>query len=308
MQNKEELLNTIIQGDTLMELRKLPSDFIDIGITSPPYNKGEKQKGWLVKNVEYDKASDKKNESDYQQEQIEVLNELYRVIKPGGSFFYNHKTRWEKGKMIHPMEWLLKTKWNIRQEIIWDRTIAGNIRGWRFWQVDERIYWLQKPKDGNLIGEELKSKHSLMTSIWRFAPEKNNSHPAPFPLQLPLRCIYSILDDKKDCIVIDPYAGSGTTLLASKFLGHNYIGIEISKDYIKQAENRLQNYQNEYNVFITEIEKHIVKETFAERKEKGKNCGKFRSQNVIELKTNKDPSIDDNLELKLKQLEKQLFG
>ena len=66
MQNKEGLLNTIIQGDTLMELRKLPSDFIDIGITSPPYNKGEKQKGWLVKNVEYDKASDKKNESDYQ--------------------------------------------------------------------------------------------------------------------------------------------------------------------------------------------------------------------------------------------------
>ena len=107
MQNN--ILNSIINGDTLEELKKLPSDFIDIGVTSPPYNKGEKQKGWLVKNVEYDIASDKKDENLYQNEQIQVLNELYRVIKPGGSFFYNHKLRWERGKMIHPMEWLLKT-------------------------------------------------------------------------------------------------------------------------------------------------------------------------------------------------------
>lgn len=69
-----------------------------------------------------------------------MLNELYRITKPGGSFFYNHKIRWEKGLLLHPMDWLRKTNWIIRQEIIWDRMIAANIRGWRFWQVDERIY------------------------------------------------------------------------------------------------------------------------------------------------------------------------
>ena len=82
-----DILNTIIQGDTLTELRKIPDNSVDLGITSPPYNKGEKNKGWLVKNVEYDIARDNKKEIDYQNEQILVLNELYRVIKSGGSFF-----------------------------------------------------------------------------------------------------------------------------------------------------------------------------------------------------------------------------
>lgn len=104
-----------------------------MGVTSPPYNKGENKKGWLVNHVKYNGASDKKNEEDYQQEQIQVLNELYRILKPGSSFFYNHKVRWEKGLILHPMDWLRKTKWHIRQEIIWDRMIAANIRCWRFW-------------------------------------------------------------------------------------------------------------------------------------------------------------------------------
>ena len=174
MQSKD-LINKILQGDSFNILKTLPDNFIDIGVTSPPYNKGEKQKGWLVKNIEYDSVTDKKSEEEYQNEQIEVLNELYRVIKPGGSFFYNHKLRWERGLMIHPMQWIMRTKWNIRQEIIWDRMIAANIRGWRFWQIEERIYWLYKPINNNFIGEELLSNHALMTSIWRFQPEKNKN-------------------------------------------------------------------------------------------------------------------------------------
>jgi modification methylase len=262
-------MNKIILGDVLQELKKIAANSIDIGVTSPPYNKGEKQKGWLVKNVEYDSARDKKEETKYQQEQTEVLNELFRIIKTGGSFFYNHKLRWDRGKMLHPMEWLTKTKWLIKQEIIWDRGIAANIRGWKFWQVEERIYWLYKPIKGNLIGEELKSKHALMTSIWKIPPERKIEHPTPFPLQLPLRCIYSILDDKRNCIVIDPYAGSGTTLVAAKILGHNYVGIDISQNYIDMANTRIENYKSEMQSFELEISKHIVKETFKDRKNKG---------------------------------------
>ena len=300
MQNS--FLNSIINGDTLEELKKFPSDFIDIGVTSPPYNKGEKQKGWLVKNIEYDIASDKKDENMYQTEQIEVLNELYRIIKPGGSFFYNHKLRWNKGKMIHPMEWLLKTNWSIKQEIIWDRGIAANIRGWRFWQVEERIYWLYKPINNNFIGKELESKHALMTSIWRFSPEQKIKHPAPFPLQLPLRCIYSILSDTKEKIVIDPYSGSGTTLVASKFLGHNYIGIDISKDYIKVANERLKNYKQEENIFTEEIKKHFVKETFKQRKAKGIYNHHDKEKRIILKNKNNNDNIIDLFNITNKQI------
>jgi len=269
-------LDKVICGDSLSILKQLPSNSIDIGVTSPPYNKRENKKGWLVNRVVYKGVTDNLSEDEYQQKQIDILNELYRVIKEGGSFFYNHKIRWERGKMLHPMDWLRKTKWIIRQEIIWDRKIAANIRGWRFWQVEERIYWLYKPKDNNIIGEELKSKHALLTSIWRFSPESKNPHPAPFPLSLPVRAIYSILDEQKDKIVIDPFCGSGTTLVASKILGHHYIGIDITKEYVQYAIKRLQNYEKEIPVAKEEISKHIVKKTFKERKKNKEFVGRYR--------------------------------
>jgi len=272
----EKFLNRIFCGDALEILREIPDDSIDLGITSPPYNKGENKKGWLVNKVVYKNSKDNLPEDEYQQMQIKVLNELYRVIKPGGSFFYNHKIRWEKGVMLHPMDWLRKTKWVIRQEIIWDRMIAANLRGWRFWRVEERIYWLYKPKDNNLIGEELKSRHALLTSIWRIPPEKDNPHPAPFPIELPTRIIFSIFDDEKGKVVIDPYCGSGTTLVAAKLLGHHFIGIDISEEYVEFAKSRLLNAERELPKVQQEIQKHVVKKTFKQRKEKGEFVGRFR--------------------------------
>jgi len=271
--------NKIFCGDTLTILKSLPDEIVDLGVTSPPYNKGEDKKGWLVKNVKYKGASDKLPENLYQKNQVAVLNEIFRITKSGGSFFYNHKIRWERGILLHPMDWLRKTKWVIRQEIIWDRMIAANIRGWRFWQVEERIYWLYKPKDNHYIGKELKPRHALLTSIWRFPPERENPHPAPFPLALPIRCIFSVMDEEKGKLIIDPYCGSGTTLVAAKILGHNFIGIDISKEYVKFSEKRLRNYKIEEKYANEETAKHIVIKTFKERKEKGEFTGKYGSQN-----------------------------
>jgi modification methylase len=273
--NNLRYLNSIKQGDTLAVLKTLDSNFVDLGITSPPYNKQEKQKGWLVKNVKYDIYKDNKTEEEYQEDQISVLNEIFRITKDGGSFFYNHKTRWEKGEMRHPIEWLKKTKWVVKQEIIWDRTIAANIRGWRFWQVDERIYWLYKGIGFDKIGKELESKHALLTSLWRFPPERNNPHPAPFPLVLPTRIIASLLNDNEG-VVLDPYCGSGTTLVAAKLLNKKFLGIDISQEYIEHANKRLKNAHLEGGVITEEMQKHVVKKTFKQRKQDGSFVGKFR--------------------------------
>ncbi len=269
-----EYLDRIIQGDALTILENLPSEIADIGVTSPPYNKGENKKGWLVKNITYSGATDKLPEDLYQKNQIAVLDEIFRITKPGGSFFYNHKVRWERGEMLHPINWLMKTKWTIRQEIVWDRMIAANIRGWRFWQIEERVYWLYKPKGGDSIGKELKSRHALLTSIWRFSPERKNPHPAPFPLVLPLRAIYSIMDEQKGT-VIDPYSGSGTTLVAAKILGHNFIGIEISQEYSNFAKERLRNHRSEIPAANEEMIRHTVEKTFKERKANGEFTGRY---------------------------------
>ena len=181
------------------------------------------------------------------------------------------------------MEWLTKTKWCVKQEIIWDRMIAANIRGWRFWQVDERIYWLYKPIHSNQIGKELESKHALLTSIWRIAPERQNPHPAPFPLAIPARSIYSILNEEQG-LVIDPYAGSGTTLVAAKLLDKDYLGIEISSNYVEMAQTRLNNAESELPKILEEQEKHLVRKTFQNRKENKEFTGKYKKQSEVQTK------------------------
>lgn len=268
--------SSLVLGDTLSTLKTQPDDLVNVGITSPPYNKQEKQKGWLVKNVVYDAYTDALPEKVYQQNQAEVLDEIFRITVPGGSFFYNHKIRWDRGNMYHPMDWLRQTKWTVKQEIVWDRVIAANIRGWRFWQVDERIYWLYKPIGDKLIGEELRSQDAKLTSIWRGVPEGKNPHPAPFPLWLPARVIISLLGIESKGVVLDPYVGSGTTVIAAKLLGHDYLGIDISETYLEMAQQRLDDCESESNKIVNELELHGVETTFSERKLNGMNVGKHR--------------------------------
>ena len=238
-------------------------------VTSPPYNKRNKSHGWLVTNEKYSHFDDHIPEEKYQQLQIAVLDEIFRITKPGGSLFYNHKHRWTNGVLINPFSWLVNTKWTIKQELIWDRVIAANMRGWRFWQIDERIYWLYKPKDNYLIGKELESMHAKFASIWHMRPEhRTNSHPAPFPIELPTRIIYSILTSK-NCIVMDPFCGTGTTLVAAKLLGHRYFGIDVSPEYVKHAIERLEKSEDEKNRLQKEKLKHVIEDSFAARKKRG---------------------------------------
>jgi len=103
-------------------------------------------------------------------------------------------------------------------------------------------------KDGppEIIEKDEKDKSKLsknewrkyIDSIWRFPPEKNRSHPAPFPIDLPYRLI-KLFSFKGDTIV-DPFMGSGTTALASVKCGRNYIGYELNKDYIELSFGRLR--------------------------------------------------------------------
>jgi modification methylase len=268
--------NRILQGDALEHLEILPKNSIDLTITSPPYNKRKRQNpGWLVNADLYSDFDDHLEESEYQKLQIKILKELYRITKPGGSLFYNHKLRWENGELIHPLSWLTKSKWTIKQEIVWDRQIAANVRGWRFYQIDERIYWLYKPVNGYLIGKELESRHAKLSSIWRIKPApRMKEHPAPFPIEIPARIIYSLLNGVKG-LILDPFCGTGTTLVAAKLLEHDYLGIDISSTYIDLAEERIENYENEKPQVDLECQKHVVREPFKKRKERGKTTWPF---------------------------------
>ena len=75
-----EIKNKIYIGDVLDILKDISDNCIDVSVTSPPYNKQENKKGWLVKNVEYSNSTDAKPEDEYQAEQIEMLNEV--IVSP----------------------------------------------------------------------------------------------------------------------------------------------------------------------------------------------------------------------------------
>lgn len=244
--------NVVICDDALEFVKRLEDNCVDLVVTSPPYNKKGKNHGALVSKVVYDNYDDNMDEKQYRLWQVEVLNELYRVVKEDGWVFYNHKVRYEAGKMLHPVEWLIQTKWTIWQELIWDRRIAGNIRGWRFWNIDERIYWLVKQKPS-----ELPSHFASLSSILRIPVEREHKeHPAPFPVELPALFIKLMQQYKKDIIVLDPFCGIGTTAVAAQVLGAKYLCCDISKSYVEYTKERLGNLDREIekiNAFLSNM-------------------------------------------------------
>jgi site-specific DNA-methyltransferase (adenine-specific) len=72
--------------------------------------------------------------------------------------------------------------------------------------------------------------------VWQFNQQRENEHPAPFPVELAKRCIEST--DAQ--IVLDPFLGSGTTAIAAEQLGRDWIGIEVSSQYCDQANQRIK--------------------------------------------------------------------
>lgn len=79
-------------------------------------------------------------------------------------------------------------------------------------------------------------------NIWRFNAEKKNSHPAPFPIELPENCILAC--SKEGDVVLDPFMGSGTTAIAAKKHNRHYIGFELNQDYIDKANERISDFNS----------------------------------------------------------------
>lgn len=234
--------------DALEGLKQLEDESIDIIITSPPYNKAGlngicKGAKWN-KTIDYggDINIDNRPEDKYQEWQIDILNECYRVLKKDGLLFYNHKNRIVKGKgyIISPYSWLLKTPFLIRQEIIWNRKNGPNQDPSRYVPSYENIYVLSKSKD-TIFKRNKDVEHK--TDIWTINPDRKNNHPAPFPIDIPRNILSSLNEEKtKDRVitVFDPFNGSGTTGVAAIERGFRYIGFDIIDEYLQETERKIE--------------------------------------------------------------------
>jgi modification methylase len=241
-------LNKIYCIDVLEGLRKLEDDSIDLIITSPPYNLSgfrgykpvtERGARWHRKIVYGENENiDFMPEDEYREWQIEILNECWRVLKPTGSMFYNHKHRIKNFEISSPLEWIYKSKFYVRQEIIWDRGSTVNLAPVRFLPTTERIYWLTKGKSEVRFSRKY-AVESFNKEVWRFDFNKNTKHPAPYPIELPNIIIPTIAQGER-IVVLDPFMGSGTTALSAKLNGCDYIGFELFQEYVDMANERLK--------------------------------------------------------------------
>lgn len=170
-------LNKTYCMDCLKGLSLIKDNFVDVIITSPPYNKcgyeGKVRKphssdAWSRRNIDYGVYNDNIPEKDYEEWQVNVLNEFHRVLKPNGSVFYNHKIRMSKHKSSHPIEWILRSNLVFRQQIVWNRKSTPAVSPIRFLPTTELVFWLTKRQEQPLF---LRNKSSLfLTEVWDLPP------------------------------------------------------------------------------------------------------------------------------------------
>lgn len=225
----------LYNGDCLKIMEQMSDASVDLIITSPPYN----IKDFHANQNKYENYSgNDMNESAYQNWQINVLNEAYRILKHDGSMMYNHKVRISKGRAIHPLEWLLKTKFVFKQEIVWWQKKGANTDKIRFFPFSERIYWLTKDAKTKMCNQDnLQDVIELVPTHTR----KQNLHPAVMPLELANILIKPFPQAKT---ILDMFMGSGTTGVASVNNNRDFIGIELDEAYFTNASQRIRNAKN----------------------------------------------------------------
>ena len=225
-------------------MTELPSESIHLMITSPPYNVSK----------EYDKDF---TLDEYRQFLRAVFQETYRVLVVGGRACINIANVGRKPYIplhAYVIEDMLGAGFLMRGEVIWNKSSsAGPSTAWGSWKsaanptlrdVHEYILIFSK---GNFSRNGSGGKNTISRdefleftkSIWTFPAEsaRRIGHPAPFPLELPRRLIqlYSFEED----VVLDPFAGSGTTCLAAVDAKRHFVGYELDQRYVKLAESRI---------------------------------------------------------------------
>jgi site-specific DNA-methyltransferase (adenine-specific) len=219
-------------------------------VTSPPYN--------VTK--EYDNNLSLK---EYLNLLNNVWKETYRVLVPGGRACVNIANLGRKPYIpMHSyiIDGMQKIGFLMRGELIWNKaSSASPSTAWGTWlsaanpvlrDIHEYILIFSKDsftrKKKEAISTIKKEEFLEWTkSVWTFpaVSAKQIGHPAPFPEELPHRLIQ--LYTFKDDIILDPFAGSGSTCLSAIKNGRYFVGYDIESNYIRLAENRLATYRNQ---------------------------------------------------------------
>jgi len=241
-----EVLDKILCQDA-RRMSNIPDSSVHLMVTSPPYNVGK----------EYDEDLDL---NEYLGMLRDVFSETYRVLVNGGRACVNIANVGRKPYIPYHkfvIDVMLEVGFLMRGEIIWNKGAgAGVSTAWGSWMsasnpvlrdIHEYILVFSKGK----FSREGRGRESTITkdefleftkSVWEFPPEfaERVGHPAPFPVELPYRCIQ--LYTFKGEVVLDPFCGVGTTAIAALKSGRHFICIDINPEYVEKARARVKDY------------------------------------------------------------------
>jgi len=220
---------------------------IDLIVTSPPYNVG----------VKYSSHDDKMSYEDYLVFTREWLAKCYRLAKEDGRLCLNIPLDKNKGgqqSVCADVTTIAKhVGWRYHATIIWNEQNISRRTAWGSWLSASAPYVIApvevivvlyknrwKKLGGNGKSDITKGEFVEWTNaVWNFMGEsrKRVGHPAPFPVELPRRCIklFTFVGDT----VLDPFLGSGSTLIACAQTNRKGIGVEIDRTYCDIAKRRL---------------------------------------------------------------------
>lgn len=239
------MINEIHVENCLDTMKRMPDGFVDLVVTSPPYD-------------------DLRTYNGYSFDFEAIAKELFRVVKPGGVVVWvvgdATKNGSESGTSFRQALFFKEIGFNLHDTMIFEKnssTYPANAKSNRYSQIFEFMFIFSKgkPVTASLICDKpnkwagfkdfsgkLKNpvpEFSPRNNIWRYVTSFNGvKHPAPFPEQLALDHIlsWSIEGD----IVYDPFMGSGTTAKAALLTGRRFIGSEISAEYVQVARQRIE--------------------------------------------------------------------
>lgn len=251
-------LDTIICGDNCEVMRLMPSESIDLVVTSPPYD-------------------DLRTYGGHSWDFYGVAWNLKRLLKPGGVIVWvvgdATKDGSETGTSMRQALHFQSIGLNIHDTMIYHRQ-AANPSGNRYWQNFEYMFVLSNgvPATANMLkdrrnkyqrmgGDSVRQKDGTVAigdrggrefgefgyreNLWYYAVGGGNigdaichNHPAPFPEALARDHILSWSNEGD--IVLDPFSGSGTTAKMAKHNGRRFIGIEVNPEYVEISRKRLE--------------------------------------------------------------------
>jgi DNA modification methylase len=245
----EKFINKIICGDSKEALKVFPDNCIDLIFTSPPYNFG----------LDYANHKDGIDWNQYFGELFVIFSECIRVLKYGGRIVIDVQPLFSDYVPIHHIisNFFMSNRLIWKGEILWDKhNYSCKYTAWGSWKSPSNPYlkytWeflevfckgdLRHEGDlemADITADEFKK---WVYAKWDIQPEynmKKYGHPAMFPEELVER-VLKLFSFKGD-IILDPFNGVGTTTSVAKRLSRNYVGIDISEEYCKKAEERLKN-------------------------------------------------------------------